>query len=59
MLEADLEDPEFATVAQRISAGFGLAGLVFVWIVAIVPCALWLGLSVLLRRDTVMARPSI
>ena len=38
-------------IAQRVAAIFGLAGLVMAWAVVLLPCALWLGFSLLVNRS--------
>jgi len=35
-----------------IRAGLGLLGLILVWIVAVIPCALWLGFNLIFSRRT-------
>jgi hypothetical protein len=45
---------ERPNIAQRIGAILGLAGLVLAWAVVLLPCALWLLFSLIVRR----ARPA-
>lgn len=33
---------------ERIAAALGLAGMFVIWIVAIIPCVLWVGIVVLI-----------
>ncbi len=44
------EKVERPSIAQRVAAIFGLAGLVLAWVVVLVPCAVWLLFSLAFNR---------
>jgi len=43
--------PDTPGPGQMIRAGLGLLGLILVWIVAVIPCALWLGFNLIFSRS--------